>query len=74
MEADIHEFTAAGNMRPPKLDKFCGWIAKAWALIAPEVVWKLFVSCGIITAIDGNEDKEIFCLQGKELESACQML
>ena len=70
MEADEHDFTQAGIMCAPSLETMCQWVTDAWSLTIPDMIKKLFVSCGITAAIDSSENEQIVCLHPDEMKDA----
>ena len=64
----VHEFTAAGDMKPVPRRKIVEWVLKSWGALSKEMARKSFKICGINLPVDGSEDHLIHCF--KE-ESAC---
>ncbi len=55
--------TAAGNTKPPPLDKVCEWILASWNSVTKEIIIKSFKICGLSVATDGTEDEQIECFK-----------
>ena len=65
-------YTHGENVRAPSKLQCLEWVKKAWDTVEVEVVRKSFRYCGISIAIDGSEDKEIYCIKdGGVASEAC---
>ncbi|KAG0436749.1 hypothetical protein HPB47_017773 [Ixodes persulcatus] len=51
--------TPKGNLKKPSRQDVVNFVSKAWAAVSEEVVASSFKRCGISTALDGSEDREL---------------
>ncbi|KAH9379448.1 hypothetical protein HPB48_012261 [Haemaphysalis longicornis] len=51
--------TGKGSLKKPSGQDVVNFVSKAWAAVSEEVVTRSFKRCGISTALDGSEDKEL---------------
>ena len=66
MAEGVHQYTEAGNMKPPPRKKIVQWILESWAALSKEVIVESFKSCALNLANDGSEDERIHCFKPKE--------
>ena len=66
MAEGVHQYTEAGNMKPPPRKKIVQWISESWAALSKEVIVESFKSCALNLANDGSEDERIHCFKPKE--------
>ena len=65
-----HQYTEAGNMRPPPRREVLKWILLAWDSLPYEVIVKSFKSCALTLALDGFEDHLIHCFKHVKKEKS----
>jgi len=72
---EIHEETAAGNLKAPPRRTILQWILDSWAELPTEVIKKSFSSCALNLPVDGSKDDMIHCLkEGQPCSSGRSML
>ncbi|KAH7660397.1 pogo transposable element with KRAB domain-like protein [Aphelenchoides avenae] len=71
-----HEATAAGNPKPPPPEVYLECVLEAWHNGATkDNIVNSFKTCGTTTALDGNEDYLIQCLNdGSGMINGCYKL
>ena len=57
------------------MELVCDWIVQAWESLPQELIEKSFKTCGITTALNGEEDDRIHCLRpGEACEEGLSLL
>ena len=70
-----HQYTEAGNMRPPPRREVLKWILLALDSLSYEVIVKSFKPCALTHSLDGSEDHLIHCFkQGHQCEEGEERL
>ena len=62
----VHQYTEAGNMKPPPRKKIVQWILESWAALSKEMIVESFKSCSLNLANDRSEDERIHCFKPTE--------
>ena len=71
---DCYEFTHGGNLKPPSQSLLCNWVKASWEAVPVKMVKESFLSCAIITSLDGTDDK-IHCFKtGQPCEEGRSLL
>ena len=75
LSSGIHEYTKAGNIKPPPRRKIVEWVIEAWGKLSEELIIHSFKTCALNLAIDGSEDDQIHCFkeQGACLDGAVKL-
>ena len=58
----IQNETASGNLRSPSCKVIAQWFLDSWQILSTELIRNSFTSCGLTSALDGNEDDKIHCV------------
>ena len=66
MAEGVHQYTEAGNMKPPPRKKIVQSILESWAALSKEMIVESFKSCSLNLANDGSEYERIHCFKPKE--------
>ena len=61
------EFTPAVKKKAPLRNLVLKWVKQSWVEIPAEMVRKSFKMCGILNALDGTEDDEVYADEMPEL-------
>ena len=71
----IHEFTAAGNPKPPPRRKMVEWVLESWAALPQDLIRKSVKVCALDLAVDGSEDNLIHCFkEGSPCAAGAELL
>ena len=71
----LHEYRAAGNMKPVPRRLVVEWVLLSWSEISKETIANSMKSCGLALATDGSDDGLISCFkEGKKCESGKVLL
>ena len=71
----VHEYTAAGNMKPVSRRKIVGWVLQTWEILSKEMVYNSMKSSAFGLAVDGSKDDKISCFhEGKKTSNGRKRL